>query len=107
MIVHTAWDCGTPKSTHTAFNWQRPEPTRIVKPTGKKRGPKPRQTKLEATITAMDTPEERSIRIKAKNAAAKAAILRENKNQFVPETRASRERTAAIAGKSIYLGSNP
>jgi hypothetical protein len=104
MIVHTAWDCGTLRSTHTAFNWQRPEPTRIVKPTGKKRGPKPRQTKLEATITAMDTPEEKSARIKAKNAAAKAAILRENKNQFTPVTQADKDRNAVIAGRSIFMG---
>jgi hypothetical protein len=33
-----------------------------------------------------------------------ASVLRENKNQFAPETQASKDRTAAITGKSIFIG---
>ena len=104
MTLNTAWDCGTPRSTHTAFSIPpKREPAETIKRT---RG-RLHVTRTHMAVTAMESPEERSARIKAANQARRDKILRENKNQFVPETRASKERTASIAGKSIYLGSNP
>ena len=103
MTSTPAWDCGTPKSTHTAFSWHDP----LRNPPKPKNKTGPKRTKQERAAMAFETDEERSIRVKATNQAKRDKILRENKNQFVPETRASKDRTAAISGKSIYLGSNP
>lgn len=103
MSLHTAWADGSPKSTHTAFTWH--DPSRNTPKAKAKTGPK--RTKQERASMAFETDEERSARIKAANQANRDRILRENKNQFVPETRASKDRTASISGKSIYLGSNP
>ena len=104
METNTAWDCGTPRSTHTAFTIPpKREPAELIK----RARVTPHPTRAHMAATAMESPEERSARIKAANQAKRDRILRENKNQFIPETRASRDRTAAIAGKSIYLGSNP
>ena len=101
MIVCTAWADGSPKSTHTAFSIPpKREPAELVKRT---RG-RLHVTRTHMAVTAMESPEERSARIKAANQARRDKILRENKNQFVPETQASRDRTAAIAGKSTYAG---
>ena len=104
MIVCTAWADGSPKSTHTAFSIPpKREPAELVK----RARVTPHPTRAHMAATAMESPEERSARIKAANQVRRDKILRENKNQFVPETRASKDRTASISGKSIYLGSNP
>ena len=73
MIVCTAWDCGTPKSTHTAFTIPpKREPAELVK----RARVTPHPTRSHMAVTAMESPEERSARIKAANQARKTEMLR-------------------------------
>ena len=70
-----AWPCGTPRSQNNAFAVllePRREPDSATAP--KKRGPK--RTKLEASVIALETPQERALR----------RILRKNPDTYAPTT---------------------
>jgi hypothetical protein len=55
-------------------------------------------------MVAIETPEER----KARHLKTRTdKVLRQNKDQFVPNDRAARDRNAAISGKSVFLGTRP
>ena len=70
----------------------------------RKPGPKANRSLAHQAMTAIETPEER----KARHAQERAdKVLRQNKDQFVPNDRAARDRNAAISGKSVFLGTRP
>ena len=71
METNTAWDCGTPRSTHTVFTWAKVLSAPLAKA---KRGPK--RTKAERAAIALDTDEERLARVQAANQARKTEMLR-------------------------------
>jgi hypothetical protein len=80
MSIHT-WSCGTPKSQNNAFTLP------------------PKHTPL--TKGQIDY----KVRILRESVAERTAqVLKKNRDTFVITTQASKDRTAAITGKSIYLG---
>jgi hypothetical protein len=70
----------------------------------RKPGPKYYRTREFQAMVAIETPEER----KARHLKTRTdKVLRQNKDQFVPNDRAARDRNAAISGKSVFLGTRP